>query len=213
MSANGRTKVMAVRRKLQNAADILDKTDGVSISYADKLACLSNLIHATDDLRHIMTGDEDYTRKKISQITVIWQDIGYGLEKKKYGVKMVLPAVLHRKAGNRTDQIKNGQAEKEYARRDLTAFLREEKERLGINESFMRDVVLVFTHVRTNKGLFDYDNLSTSPYINAVSDCFLSSDTARNIDFLQRFEQGEDNKTIVYIIKKNQFAEWSKNHY
>lgn len=213
MKGHGRTKVMAARSKLQTAMDILDNSDGVSIYYSEKIECLSCLVRATDDLRRIVTGDEEYEDYPESQVTAIWKDIGYGMEKTEYGLRIVLPAVMHLKADERSLQIKGSQAEKEYSRRNLNVFLKEEKQRLGINESFMRDVVLIFTHERTNKGLFDYDNLSTSPYINAINDCFLAADTAGNIDFLQRFERGKEDRTIVELVKKTQFAEWSRQNY
>lgn len=213
MQEQGLTKIMAAKKRLQEAVDILDKTDGETICYADKLECLSNLIRATDSLRRITSGDEDYSRKPESQVTTIWKELGYGIEKKDYGLKIILPAVLPKKASGRNEKIRIGQAEKEFARKDLTVFLKEEKEQAGITDSFMTDIVVIFTHERPGKGLFDYDNLSTSPYLNAVSDCFLAADTARNIDFLQRFEQAPEERTIVYLVKKDQFAEWSKRHY
>lgn len=213
MPAKKRTKVMAVKSKLQTALNILDETDGINICYADKIECLSHMVRATDDLRRIVTGDEDYEGDFGTQVTAIWKENGYYIETTEYGLKIVLPAVLHKKAEERSLQIKGIQAEKQYSRHDLSAFLKNEKKRLGITESFMHDMVLIFTHERTSKGLFDYDNLSTSPYINAISDCFLAADTAGNIDFLQRFERGEEDRTIVELIKKTQFAEWSRQKY
>lgn len=205
------TTAKTVKKKIQNVNSILDRTEGRQIRYDEKVECLSNLVQATDDLRRLITPDEDMGQKEESQVTTIWKKRGYYLEADELGIKMVLPPVMGKKVSDKNIQAKD--AERKYARQDLTEFIREEKNRLGMNESFMYDQVLVFTHERQDTGLFDYDNLSTSAYINAVADCFLAADNAKNIDFMQRFIRGEENRTVIYLVPRKNFAKWVKTRY
>ena len=202
-----------LRQSLEKAYDIVNNAEkeGRTINREEKLECFVKLVDATDLIRRTIPSDTIGMEIQDTDVTIPWKDLGYYMEKDQHGIKIILPPVMTEKAKLKSIREKN--AERTFCINDLMRFLNSEKKRVGIEESFLKDQVLIFCHERISEGYFDYDNLSTSFYINAISDTFLSADNAKNIDFLQRFVRGEENRTIVYIVPKSNFASWAKERY
>lgn len=201
----------SVKRQLRETESILENITERGIHYQERLDCLQRLVRATDILRCLMPEDDPGADDELETLLVVWKERGYYMEKTEFGIKIVLPPVLSKK--ERDSNVALVCMEKKYSNADIGRFISHEKSELGIEESFLQDQVLVFTHERVKKGNFDYDNLSTSAYINAIADCFLAADNATNIDFFQRFVRGEENRTIVHIIPRENFAKWVKSRY
>ncbi len=208
-----KTSSSAVKEQMGSAVSLLEgvEEEDREVTYEEKMECFIKISRAMDSLRHLITDDEKYGKEEIEPVPIVWKECGYYVEKTDLGIKLVLPPVWSKKASPENISLK--QAERRFAIHDMAQFFSSEKMRLGITESFLKDQVLIFTHERTEKGQFDYDNLSTSSYINAISDAFLAADNAENIDFFQRFVRGEENRTIVSIISKENYPKWVKQRY
>jgi len=200
-----------VKRQLQEAEAILETLNERGIHYQERIDCLQRLVRATDILRCMMPEDDPGADDELETLVVVWKERGYYMEQTEFGIKIVLPPVLPKK--ERDSNVALLCMEKKYSNEDIGRFIAREKKELGIEADFLQDQVLVFTHERVKKGNFDYDNLSTSAYINAIADGFLAADNATNIDFFQRFVRGEENRTIVHIIPRENFAKWVKSRY
>lgn len=201
----------AVRTQIQEADTILSEVKDRSISNDEKNNVLKNLVRATDIVRCLTPADDPTSDEEIETLVAVWKERGYYAEQTEHGIKLVLPPVLHKKAVS--SNVVMRLTERKYNNDDIGRFLQEEKRRLGLEANFLMNQVLVFTHERVDKGQFDYDNLSTSGYINAITDCFLAADNAMNIDFFQRFVRGEENRTIVHIIPRENFSKWVRSRY
>lgn len=201
----------AVKKQLEDAHTVLDNIEESGIRYQERTEVLKQLIRATDTLRCLIPEDEPGEEEELDTLICVWKERGYYVEKTDLGIKLVLPPVLHKK--EKAENVDLYHMERRFCMDDIGRFLQKEKDNLGLETHFLKDQVIVFTHERTRKGNFDYDNLSTSAYINAISDIFLDADTVSNIDFFQRFVRGEENRTIVHIIPKDNFAKWVKSRY
>lgn len=203
--------VDSIRRQLEEAMMILDSLGDRNIKYDERSDCLKRIIRATDLLRCTIPEDRAEPVDVSDNLMVVWKERGYYVEQTDHGLKIVLPPVLGLRENLNNVELKH--MERKFGLDDIQRFLQKEKLEQGINADFLTDQVLVFTHERVRKGTFDYDNLSTSVYINAIADTFLSADNVSNIDFFQRFVRGEENRTIVHIIPRENFAKWVKSRY
>ena len=187
---------------------LLDKRQD-RISADQKMECLENMEFCTDSIRRFTPAvirKDDNTPLKA--LTDTWSDLGYTLEKDTYGIRMVMMERTKKKA---TEKEKT--AERLYAMYSVRQFLLSEKSTKGIKDSFLKNQVLIFTHERTNDGFFDIDNLSTSYFINAISDVFLAGDTSRNLDLMQRYKKSSENRTVCHLVSREDYAKWVNNHY
>lgn len=203
--------VDSIRRQLEEAIMILDSLGDRNIKYDERSDCLKRIIRATDLLRCTIPEDRAEPVDVSDNLMVVWKEHGYYVEQTDLGIKIVLPPVLGLRENLNNVELKH--MERKFGLDDIQRFLQKEKMEQGIKADFLTDQVLVFTHERIRKGTFDYDNLSTSVYINAIADTFLSADNVSNIDFFQRFVRGEENRTIVHIVPKADFAKWTKSRY
>lgn len=203
------------REKLGNVLGILNDLDHreAKMTLEQKMAVLVDMEFSMDSLRRIQT---DVIRKdeepafQVLQDT--WNEVGYYIKKDEYGLKMVLPPVMMERSKKKATE-KEKTAEREYVMNSVKRFLMLEKVKNGIEDSFLTDQVLIFTHERILEGHFDIDNLSTSYYINAISDVFLAGDTAKNLDIMQRYIRGEENRTVCYLVKRADYPKWVKDRY
>jgi len=203
------------RERLRSVLLVLDELDTLSakMTVEQKMQVLVNLEFTIDSLRKVLP---DVIRKDADEaldaLSDTWNKIGYYVTKDEYGLKMVLPPVLMERNRKKTTE-KEKVAEREYAMNSIKRFLLTEKTKNNIEDSFLRNQVLIFTHERIKEGYFDIDNLSTSYYINAISDVFLAGDTAKNLDIMQRYIRGEENRTICYLVKREDYLKWVTDRY
>lgn len=207
--------VSKARERLGNVLGVLEKLEleDSKMTVDQKMAVLVDMEFAMDSLRRLLP---DVIRKDeepaFTALSDTWNEIGYYVKKDEYGLKMVLPPVMMERSKKKATE-KEKTAEREYAMNSVKRFLLMEKSRNGITDSFLKDQVLIFTHERIKEGFFDIDNLSTSYYINAISDVFLAGDTAKNLDLMQRFIRGEENRTICYLVERSKYSKWVKDRY
>lgn len=219
MRKNSAKKEVSARQtdkdRLTHILSVLEDLDKKNepMSIEQKMEILTELEFTLDSIRREMPDeviiDEDPVLEVLERT---WCKIGYYVTKDEYGIKMVLPPVMMERTKKKGTE-KEKTAEREYAMNSIKRFLLAEKSKNNIEDTFLMNQVLIFTHERIKEGLFDIDNLSTSYYINAISDVFLAGDSAKNLDIMQRYIRGEENRTVCYLVKRESYIKWVKDRY
>lgn len=150
--------------------------------------------------------EEELMKKHVEAIP---NDMGYTAERTKEGwLRVTLPALIHRKKITPTSRMLYWNT----AEKLLKPLYQAEFEKTG-EFRYQKDCVVILKHVLSpTDRATDYDNRERKVAIDVVAMFFLYGDSMKNIDLYECSGEGEDSFLTLYVVPKNEFADWLKSH-